>query len=563
MHLLKEPGPFMYRIKLTSGEETVYNSIDALAVAVRSGEVTPDALIYHRRADRWLAISTHPHYQTIQARSTTPAAPAAPVAQAPVQPVPTPSPATPPVPARPSQEAENEQAVENRDAMIQAKVQRLREMQRPLAEPRSPVSRAVVEPPALEPAAAPEPLPPMMSEAPAEPAASVETPPAEEDATAAEPVAESIPLEEADAEEALADLPMLEVEDTHEPVPSPDLVMPPAEEPAAGADFDYAPASPATPRRRVPVALAVAAIVTLAVTVGAVVWHPWSRGKGGDSVQTLASTSPSPTGLPSGATSAPVQPLEDTARTSSIVAPEIPAAPEQAPARGQDSIPTARAPRPPALQMDLNAASAALEPGVGSGTQISISPTVLASHYASAYDQAQSEMNARLSQIGFSDLFDATRLSSTEKLQSARRTLALAGATIRQYRERENRIELAYRDTLNQVGKRLGLSEQEMRGWDKRKILKESSESARMVDDLLAQIDNVYGLIAGEEGRYQVKGSSIVFSSPETARRYGTLRTAITPRVSSWSNTPPADLPATLRPVVRAIGNTRLPLETT
>ncbi len=550
----------MYRIKLTSGEETVYNSIDALAVAVRSGEVTPDALIYHRRADRWLAISTHPHYQTIQARSSTPPAPAATVSPAPAQPAP--SPATPLVPARPSQEAENEQAVENRDAMIQAKVRRLREMQRPIAEPRSPVSRAVVEPPAPEPAASPEPLPPMMSDAPAEPAAPVETPPAEEYGAAAEAAAESIPPAEAGPEEALAGLPVLEVEDTHEPVPSPDLVMPPAEEPAAETDFDYAPPSPA-PRRRVPVALAVAAIVTLAVTVGAVAWHPWSRGEGGDSVQTLASTSPSPTGLPSGATSAPVRPLEDTARASSIVAPEIPAAPEQAPARGPDSIPTARAPSPPALQMDLNAASAALEPGVGSGTQISISPVVLASHYASAYEQAQSEMDARLSQIGFSDLFDATRLSSTGKLQSARRTLALAGATIRQYRERENRIEQAYSDTLNQVGKRLGLSEQEFRGWDKRKILKESAESARMVDDLLAQIDNVYGLISGEEGRYEVKGSSIVFSSPETARRYGTLRTAITPRVNSWSNTPPADLPASLRPVVRAIGNTRLPLETT
>lgn len=540
----------MYRIKLNSGEEAVYNSIDALAVAVRSGEVTPDALIYHRRADRWLAIATHPHYQTIQARSAAPAEPAAPASSRPAPPPAPPAPVT--APERTSQEAENELAVESRDAVIQAKVQRLREMQRPLAEPRNGLNRAAEprrETPAPEEAVTEADAPDVRGHTPDVAPPEVEPSPA--------------PASEADTPEPVADLPLLEVGDLHEPVPLPDMVMAPAGEPASGSDLDFTPAAaPAGPRRRLPVGLLVATVVTIAAGIGVIAWHPWNRTSVGDSVQTLASTSPSPTGLPSGATSEPVPPVEDTARMSSIVAPEIPSAPEPA-RRDADSIPTARAPRPPALQMDLNAASAALEPGVGSGTQITISPTALAGNYAAAYARAQDEMNARLGQIGFTDLFDGNRLGSTDKVQSARRILALAGATIRQYRERESRIEQAYRDTLNQVGKRLALSEQEIRGWDKRKILKESAESARMVDDLLAQIDNVYGLIIGEEGRYQVKGSSIVFSSPETARRYGTLRTAITPRMNSWSNTPPADLPASLRPVVKAIGSTRLPLETT
>ncbi|MEO8200872.1 MAG: hypothetical protein ABI679_10160, partial [Gemmatimonadota bacterium] len=66
----------MYRIKLASGNETTYNSIDALTAAVQDGEVDAAALIYHQRADRWLSVTNHPHYVIALSRIQTPAQPA-------------------------------------------------------------------------------------------------------------------------------------------------------------------------------------------------------------------------------------------------------------------------------------------------------------------------------------------------------------------------------------------------------------------------------------------------------------------------------------------------------
>lgn len=53
----------MYRIELSSGEETVFRTIEELAVAIRRNVVTSKARIYHNATNRWLPIQFHPHYQ--------------------------------------------------------------------------------------------------------------------------------------------------------------------------------------------------------------------------------------------------------------------------------------------------------------------------------------------------------------------------------------------------------------------------------------------------------------------------------------------------------------------
>lgn len=58
----------MYRIKLTSGDEANYGSIDELAQAVKAGTVTDTAAIYHARAEKWLPIASHPHYKMAKDR---------------------------------------------------------------------------------------------------------------------------------------------------------------------------------------------------------------------------------------------------------------------------------------------------------------------------------------------------------------------------------------------------------------------------------------------------------------------------------------------------------------
>jgi hypothetical protein len=71
----------MYRIELAPGEETVFRTIDELAVAVRNGVVTSRARIYHNASQKWLPIEFHPHYK--HALELPPIRPDAPAARTP------------------------------------------------------------------------------------------------------------------------------------------------------------------------------------------------------------------------------------------------------------------------------------------------------------------------------------------------------------------------------------------------------------------------------------------------------------------------------------------------
>ena len=53
----------MYRIELSPGEETVFRTIEELAVAIRRNVVTSKARIYHNASSKWLPIQFHPHYK--------------------------------------------------------------------------------------------------------------------------------------------------------------------------------------------------------------------------------------------------------------------------------------------------------------------------------------------------------------------------------------------------------------------------------------------------------------------------------------------------------------------
>jgi hypothetical protein len=53
----------MYRIELSPGEETVFRTIEELAIGVRNGVISPRARIYHHASEKWLPIEFHPHYK--------------------------------------------------------------------------------------------------------------------------------------------------------------------------------------------------------------------------------------------------------------------------------------------------------------------------------------------------------------------------------------------------------------------------------------------------------------------------------------------------------------------
>jgi hypothetical protein len=53
----------MYLVEIEAGREALYDSVDALAAAIRRGEVGPQARIYHRASSSWISITLHPEFR--------------------------------------------------------------------------------------------------------------------------------------------------------------------------------------------------------------------------------------------------------------------------------------------------------------------------------------------------------------------------------------------------------------------------------------------------------------------------------------------------------------------
>lgn len=62
----------MYLIRLASGQEATFTSVDELTQAIQRGEVGRDALIFHRRTGQWLPIEQHPHFFAAEDAPTPP-----------------------------------------------------------------------------------------------------------------------------------------------------------------------------------------------------------------------------------------------------------------------------------------------------------------------------------------------------------------------------------------------------------------------------------------------------------------------------------------------------------
>jgi hypothetical protein len=192
-----------------------------------------------------------------------------------------------------------------------------------------------------------------------------------------------------------------------------------------------------------------------------------------------------------------------------------------------------------------------------------IPATTLVQHYTTAYSDARGEMEIRMLQIGFTQLFLKNRMTSASGVQDTRRLIAGASSALRQYRSQEQRIERAYQDTVGANGRNQGWSPRDLGTWNIRPSNKETAETARLTNLMLSQVDAVFALLQEQDGKYTVSGESIVFESADAARQYGTLRAWINQQADNYAGTGDAALPATLRQVIKGIGSTRLPQERT
>jgi hypothetical protein len=68
----------MFLVEIEAGREALYNSVTALAAAIRRGEVGPRSRIFHRASSSWISITLHPEFKkAIAARDSEPLPPLA------------------------------------------------------------------------------------------------------------------------------------------------------------------------------------------------------------------------------------------------------------------------------------------------------------------------------------------------------------------------------------------------------------------------------------------------------------------------------------------------------
>jgi hypothetical protein len=590
----------MYRIRLASGQEQVYRSIQELTAGVQRGEVNAEAEIYHQRTERWLSIQSHPHYKMAaegggaarpsRLKLTRPSAPApvspvrpTPAAQQPGQtdleelnrllvlldPLPTPAqrvePAAPPALALVPKAPAPVPPVSADAQPVFGTMLRLEDLE--------PMPKAEAPAPAVEPLEVIRDARVVHEE---EPAPSAPAPMPVESVEEIAPADLGLPIEI-----QLDEIPVPEVESLSDvdlelspdflsgeaailPVevgPAPVVVSPaPAPFAPSYSPVEYAPshseahdvAVHAAPTSRRKPMLFVAAAAVLALIVYA--FMNWKSG-GTEGMVTLASATAPPTGLAAApATAVPVEadPLPTKLTATPATAKPAPAA------AAHDSTPPAPV-LPSAPSIDLSGSGTdQLVAGPAQTHKGSGDAAALARGYASSYAALERDFNAQMDRSGLVRLFSQTQLTTTDGLAGARSALDAASAAIRQYHAREAAIERAYQDSARSI-ERSGASGADLRDWMTHPVLKESQEAAGEGVRLIGQIDATFALLQSQSGRYRVEGTTIRFDDADAAARYTDLQSWITRRMEHWSGQPASSVPTTLEPLLEGIGLTRLP----
>ena len=609
----------MYRIRLRSGEEAVYQTIHDLTAGVQSGAVTPDASIYHARAEKWLPINMHPHFQlaagTRQSHNgqtvprprlgasppgargpATGPRPAVQVetgdrltASGPRAAVPAPA---PPSPAKP-------QPIQRASGLVDpAEIQLPPEPKLTASGQRAAITLgSAVEVPveAAVPTTAPQaPLvartktkelqflelgpPPTLPPPPARTREAL-VPPSQPPLLVPE-VAPPPPIAPKAPEKVIGFLNPIEMLDPAGAHPR----SAPGSEPGSHVlDLPYDQserrpprASGAVPRskwnRRPALAAALAGVALLGTVATLAAWQPWRRVTRSE---TTAPTAPRPV---------PTAPTDPTATAPQVAAvatpapprpgavpPSGPPAPQPAPQVQTDTSPKALPavlPAAPqvdvgAMPLDVKGVALVASTGTAAGAGATVSLGELAKRYGEAYAKAQARLEQRVSPLRFADLFGPGRLAEAGRLVEARRSVSQASSAISQYLAGTAAIERAYEDTVLLRGRQQKVTPEELRAWAARGSQQDSKETTQLTELMLKQIDNALSLLVVQHGKYEFDSESITFKDPQAAKDYAALRTWIMSQRDTWARTPEAALSAPVKLLLNAIGKKGLPQEKT
>ncbi|MEO8296033.1 MAG: hypothetical protein ABI613_11010 [Gemmatimonadota bacterium] len=631
----------MYRIKLASGNETTCNSIDELTDAIQAGEIDGGALIYHQRADRWLSVTNHPHYQIALSRIQSPARPntadgskrqvvnaVRPAASQATAPQPSRNDTEIPQTAARAQLLEVVAEMESARAPKKLTIPQPRKPDAPAVRAHESVMEGVVVPKAAPngngngqsrpngngahaangngaavghqttampyrgtviPSQAPK-IPDLgdgldlvepeagnpratngkESHAPVKPAPLTHpessTPQVDKLLSLLEPA--PIRPDRPDRPDPMIHQGDPEIFDLTAPAPiqepyrrtEPVLNGPIEIDEAAKLDIHHAPEIAHTQfvkRKRSPKPALVGIAAAAVLVIGIVAWHPWNRNAG--ETPSVASAEV-PRTQAFGGMSSVETPVGSVATTGGTPTPVTPA-PDSSRSARNDSAPDIIRVAAPRVNMSIPLPTGQLVGTTTGDAKNSIPAANLVQHYGAAYADARSELELRMLQIGFTQMFLRSRLTTTSGLQDTRRLIGSANSALRQYRSQETRIEQAYQDTVGSGGRNLDWTPRDLGTWNTRASQREGAETLRLTNLLLTQMDSVFSLLQDQDGKYQWSGDAIDFDDADAARQYGALRAWLNQQSDNYGGSGEAALPGTLRQVIKAIGNSRLPQE--
>ncbi|MCU0620768.1 MAG: hypothetical protein MUC69_04610 [Gemmatimonadales bacterium] len=508
----------MYRVRLPSGDEKQYRSVEEMIWDAEMGVITPAAQIYHAATKAWVSVRQHPSlgarlpgeagpeevsldFELLSEDEVAALAPApapgddsfiertpelqlgqdthtAPEPELAPEPKPEPPAHQPPIVLDADAPAVTSAGEDGRDSAVpDTDVARLEAEQRTLRESLHGASPGIeitttndflesMAPPVAPPPAAPPSPPPVLE--PAAPA-----PP---------PVYSALP------EPAMVEPPL-----------DGDLApLPGEEEPGQTWTTDYQPLEWKPERRFAPLLRVVGLVGAVVVVAGGAFlgWRAWSAREAG---------------------------VEPDAGLDSVVTQPIDTVADSVLARAMQTLAIAETAgtglmrEPGGRDRFRNAPVRPIE------ALRAMSPSELRRSYAAAYGIARAEMDSDFTVAGVRSLFATSRLASVDSLRAGRRLVQTARNIVRTYYSNEVQIERAYRDTVAFQVARMGWGTSQQNDWKSRAVLKESYEGAQLTDSLLTRIDEVYVLLLGQSGNYRVGGGTIAFGDPRAADDYARL----------------------------------------
>lgn len=186
----------------------------------------------------------------------------------------------------------------------------------------------------------------------------------------------------------------------------------------------------------------------------------------------------------------------------------------------------------------------------------------LFARYAAAHDSALSRLEAGLRVARLSRLFATPRLTASGSIADTRISLAGAANFIRGFRDQQAKIETAYQDSVTILAKKNAWSRKKVRQWYSRPLRTEGPTLELLSGSLLATIDSVLGVLAGQAGAYKIRGTAIAFEDPIAGQTYGALRRRVKEQIDAVVTAGAATSGGPTGLLLQAIGTTSLPRET-